>query len=77
MRSYVFIFKGVLSISHSRMKDFKRFKFYRVGKVPSFPLIPHLLSNSENNIKRKEMKNNYSPRDNKYTFSRLLHALHT
>jgi len=33
--------------------------------------------NSDKNIKRKEMKNNHSPRDNKYTFRRLLHALYT
>jgi len=23
-------------------ENFKLFKFYRVGKMPSFPLIPHL-----------------------------------
>jgi len=33
--------------------------------------------NSDTNIKRKEMKNNYSPRHDKYIFRSLLHALHT
>jgi len=32
---------------------------------------------SDKNIQRKEMKNKDSPRDNKYTVRRLLHALHT
>jgi len=50
------------------MKVFKLFKLYRVGKVPNFRLIPH----SDTNIKRKVLTNNYSPLDNKNTFSRLL-----
>jgi len=32
--------------------------------------------NSDKNIKRKEMKNNDSPLDNKYTLHSPLHALH-
>jgi len=58
------------------MKLFKLFKFYRVGKVPSFPLISHCKVNSDKNIKRKETKTNYSPLDDKYTFRRLLHSVH-
>jgi len=34
-------FKGIVSLFHYRMKVFKLFKLYRVGKGPSFPLIPH------------------------------------
>jgi len=30
--------------------------------------------NSDKYIKRKEMKNNYSPLDNEYTFCRLLYT---
>jgi len=59
------------------MEDFKLFKFYYVGKVSSFPYNTTFCKvNSNKNIKRKEMKNNYSPQDNKYIFH-LLHALHT
>jgi len=55
------------------MKVFKLFKIFREGV---FLYYHSCKVNSDKNFKRKEMKHNYSPLDNKYKFRLLLHALY-
>jgi len=58
------------------MKVFKLFQILQCRKSSRLSVNTTFvfLVNIDENIKRKEMKNNYSPRDNKYTFRQLLHT---